>query len=192
MSVVRLLPGPNADGWQPLKFVDGEDREFDGDRDYKYFFFYTDSSRIGRRVSSSKYCLHDLWDHDNWRGSIIHVYQDMMMYLNMAVREDSVITQLHIIADYDYLPLPEDCRCVRTVYLDDADIEMYAPAHIKAAYANFTNEEKNNFRERLLHEMCQTFEEGDDWGFGHLMSETLAYLESQGVDVLAFRNEQED
>lgn len=74
--------------------------------------------------------------------------------------------------------------------MGDEDIEMYAPGYIKEAYDEFTDEEKERFCKQLLREMFQLFEEGDSWGFGTLMTDTLAELEAEGVDVLSFKDEE--
>ncbi len=64
--------------------------------------------------------------------------------------------------------------------MEDYDVEMYCGDEIKKRYAKMTDGQKEKFLSRLMDEFYTTLEEGDNYGFGNLMLDTLDALERDG------------
>lgn len=61
----------------------------------------------------------------------------------------------------------------------DDDIDAYADEELKAKFEAMTDKQKAKLLSLLMDEMYDTFEEGDNWGFGNLFRETMDFIDEE-------------
>lgn len=67
----------------------------------------------------------------------------------------------------------------QVISMDEDDIEMYGDKELKEKFAKMTNKQKAKLLSLLMDEMYDTFEQGDNWGFGNLFRDTMDYIDDE-------------